>query len=881
MRLHRIMAHRFRSLFRRSRIEADLQRELDFHIDQLTTEQIAAGMSESEARLASLRQFGSVSVVEEECRDVRRVNFVADLVRDLSYAFRLMTKSPGFTLTAVLTLALGIGANTAMFSVIDGVLLKPLAYHEPDRLISIHLRYMSQKNLGITPIPPYLYKLWHDHAATLENIAIVRTESANLTGVGEPERVFGARVSWTLFPTLGVGPVLGRSFSAGEDIHQGPRVVILSNGFWRRRFGADPGAIGRVIQLDGASFSVIGVMAAGFELPIDLETEGGTSHLDVLLPGAFRPDEMQNHNCWGVARLKPGVTVKQASADLDATLLSTKSTDVRHAVVARLQSNMTARVQSGLSLLMAAVGLVLLIACGNLANLLLSRALTRKKEIAVRAALGASRGQILRQLFVESLVLSLLGGAVGVTGAGWILSFILTQIPSDLPHLAAISVDGRALGFCVVLTFLCALLFGALPAWRFSNADPQDALRQSQRGATDTRGSIGLRQWLIAAQVTLCTMLLIGSGLLIRSFAKILSIDRGFATENVLTADIPLDGERYDQPVRQNTAYHAIEERLAGIPGVSGVGAVSWLPLSGNEYKNPIFLPGARLTPESGRDLPFAQIRFATPGYFRAAGIPLRSGRIFSEAVGDMWSAVVSDNAARSLWPDRDPIGHEFSIDGGAHPRIWRVAGVVADVRQTDLRSPAPLMVYLPTANNRGMDLSFVLRTTLPANSIAPSIREAVRQTDAYVPVISIRAMSDIVSRSIAQYRFQMLLLATFAGIAMLLAALGIYGTLSYSVNQRYREIGIRLALGAKRVDVGTLVMRQALAPVVLGLVAGDAGALLLMKTLAALLYGVGSGDAFTYSFSGALIFVVAVASCWLPAMRAMRLNPLETIRCD
>jgi predicted permease len=798
----------------------------------------------------------------------------------LKSTLRSLARNPGFTAAAVVTLALGIGANTAMFSVIDGVLLKQLAYREPDRLIRLRLRNTTQKSLGITPIAPYLYKLWHDHAATLENIAIVRPDSANLTGAAEPERVFGARVSWTLLPTLGVGPALGRSFRVNEDVHQGPRVVILSNGFWRRRFGSDPAAVGREIQLDGASYSVIGVMAAGFELPIDLQTERA-SHLDLLLPGAFGPDEMENHNCWGVARLKPGVTVEQVQADLDASLASIKSPDVRHVVVSRLQSNMTERVRSGLSLLMAAVGLVLLIACGNLANLLLSRALTRKKEIAVRAALGAGRGQIVRQLFFESLVLSVLGGAAGVTCTGWILSGILMQIPADLPHRAAISVDGRALVFCVVLTFLCALIFGALPAWRFSKADPQEAFRQSQRGATDTRGSIALRQWLIAAQVALCTMLLIGSGLLIRSFKKILSIDRGFVAENVLTADIPLDGERYEQPVRRNTTYHAIEERLAGIPGVSVAGAVSWLPLSGNEYKNPIFLPGTRLTPDSGRDLPIAQIRFATPGYFRAAGVPLRSGRIYSEAVGDMWSAVVSDNAARRLWPDRDPIGQEFSIDGDTHPRIWRVAGVVADVRQVDLQSPAPLMVYLPTAHNRGMDLSFVLRTKLPVPSVAPSIREAVRQIDADVPVTAIRAMSEIVATSTAQRRFQMLLLTTFAGIAMLLAALGIFGTLSYSVNQRSREIGIRLALGAKGRDVGTMVMRQALTPVVLGLAVGSAGAFLLMRTLAALLYGVGSGDAATYSVSGALIFTVAVASCVLPALRAMRLDPIETIRCE
>jgi putative ABC transport system permease protein len=573
--------------------------------------------------------------------------------------------------------------------------------------------------------------------------------------------------------------------------------------------------------------------------------------------------------------------VEQARAELDANLASINGDVVRNAVVSRLRSNLTERVQRGLSLLMAAVGLVLLIACGNLANLLLSRGLTQRKEIAVRAALGAGRGQIARQLFSESLGLSVLGGAAGVICAGWTLDGILTQLPLDLPHRSAISVDVRALVFCVVLTFLCALLFAALPAWRFSKADPQEALRQSQRGTTDTRTSGALRQWLIASQVALCTMLLIGSGLLVRSFAKILSIDRGFETENVLTADVPLEGERYQQPVRRNATYHAIEECLAGIPSVSAAGAVSWLPLSGDEYQNPIFLPGIPLTPDRIRNLPIAQIRFATPGYFRSAGVPLRSGRIYSEGPGDTWTAVVSDSAARRLWPDRDPVGQEFTIDESPHPRMWRVAGVVADVRQTELQRPAPLMVYLPPAHNRGMNLSFVLRTKLPVDSVARSIRGAVRQIDANVPVTAIRGMSEIVASSTAQRRFQTLLLTTFAGIAMLLAALGIYGTLSYSVNQRYREIGIRLALGAQGRDVGTLVLRQALSPVVLGLAAGSVGALFLMRTLSALLYGVGSGDAATYSLSGALIFVVAVASCWLPALRAMRLDPVETIRCE
>ena len=798
----------------------------------------------------------------------------------LKSALRSLLRNPGFTAAAGLTLALGIGANTAMFSLIDGVLLKPLAYREPSRLISLHLRITTLKNLGILPIPPYIFQLWRDHAGTLENIAVVRPGTESLTGTGQPERLLTARVSSSLFPTLDVGPALGRSFAEGEDVHPARRLVILGDGFWRRHFGADPAVVGREIQLNGASHTVIGVMSPAFELPIDLETEHA-SHFDLLLPLDIGPDQVQNHGYWGVARLRPGVTVEQARADLDANLASLKGDVVRNAVVSQLRTNLIDRVHRGLSLLMAAVGLVLLIACGNLANLLLSRGLTRRKEIAVRAALGAGRWQIVRQLFCESFALSVLGGAAGVMCADWALGAILAQLPADLPHRAAISVDARAVAFCTVLTFLCALLFAALPAWRFSKADPQDALRQSQRGSTGTQGSGVLRQWLITSQVALCTMLLIGSGLLVRSFAKIMTLDRGFETENVLTADVPLNGDRYQQPVRRNAAYHAIEERLSEIPGVSAAGAVSWLPLSGNEYQNPVFLPGARLTQDSIRNLPMAQIRFATPGYFGAAGIPLRSGRIYSEAATDVWTALVSDNAARRLWPDRDPIGQEFTIDESSHPRMWSVAGVVADVRQADLQSPSPLMVYLPPVHNRGMDLSFVLRTKLPPGLMARSVREAVRQIDADVPVTAIRSMSELVATSTAQRRFQTLLLTTFACIAMLLAALGIYGTLSYSVNQRYREIGIRLALGAQGRDVGTLVLRQALTPVVVGLAAGLTGALFLMKMLSALLYGVGPGDAATYSISGALIVVVAVASCWLPALRAMRLDPVETIRYE
>jgi putative ABC transport system permease protein len=575
------------------------------------------------------------------------------------------------------------------------------------------------------------------------------------------------------------------------------------------------------------------------------------------------------------------VTVEQARSELDVNLASIKDNLVRNAIVSPLRTNLAERVQGGLSLLMTAVGLVLLIACGNLANLLLSRGLTRQKEIAVRAALGASRGQIVRQLFAESLGLAVCGGVAGAICADWILGGILTQLPADLPHRAAISVDLRTLTFCVVLTFLCALLFAALPAWRFSKADPQEALRQSQRGTTDTRSSSALRQWLIASQVALCTMLLVGAGLLVRSFAKIMTVNRGFETESVIAADVPLEGARYEQPASRSATYAAIEQRLANLPGVSEAGAVSWLPLSGDEYMNPIFLPGIALTPDRIRNLPMAQIRFATPGYFRAAGVPLRSGRIYSESAGDLWAAVVSESAARRVWPDLNPIGREFTIDESAHPRMWRVAGVVADVKQTELQNQAPLMVYLPTAHSRDADLSLVLRSTLPVASLARAIRQAVAQVDANAPVTAIRTMREIVATSTAQRRFQTLLLAAFAGIAMLLAALGIYGTLSYSVNRRYREIGIRLALGAPGRDVGILVLRQALTPVVLGLAAGYGGAFFLMRALSALLYGVGSGDVATYFISGALISSVAVASCWLPALRAMRFDPVDTIRCE
>jgi putative ABC transport system permease protein len=830
------------------------------------------------------------------------VPYSSNMLRSI---WRSLARDPGFTATAVATLALGIGANTAMFSIIDGVLLKPLGYREPDRLVALDEAPVLTANSGlgiaaaaIGPLWTPYYYLWRDYATTLESIALIRPGTVNLTGAGEPERLLSAHVSASLLPTLGVEPALGRPFAPHEDVYQGPRLAILSHGFWRRRFPADPAILGRKIGLNGEPYEVIGVMPAGFELPLDLQT-AHASHFDVLLPADIEPGEMKTRNAfWCVARLKPGVTVEQARAQLDGILRSgaTAWKVTRKTEMVPLRSDLTARVEGGLSLLMAAVGLVLLTACANLANLLLGRGLTRRREIAVRAALGAGRARIMWQLFSEGIALSTLGGGAGALAAGWMLEAILSQLPRELPHRGAISVDSRALIFCLAVTVAAALLFAALPAWRFSKADPQEALRESQRGATETRTSGVLRRWLIAGQVALCTMLLIASGLLLRSFAKVLRIDCGFETENVVTAEVPIEGARYagssdlviqrreqgGETALHSGTYRAIEERLTAVPGVSAAGAVSWLPLSGMHYEHPVLLPGVPLAPDLS-NLALALIRFATPGYFRAAGIPLRSGRIYSDAAADMWSAVVSESLTRSLWPERDPIGREFTFEErpSLHTRTWRVVGVVADVRQSELRDAAPRTVYLSPVDNLGADLSFVIRTKLPLNTVAPAIRRAVAQVNPNVPVTAIRPMSDLVAASTAHSRFQILLLTSFAAVAVLLAALGIYGTLSYSVNQRYREIGIRLALGAQASEVRMLVLRQALTPVVLGLAAGCGGALLLMRAFSSLLYGVGFGDAVSYSAAGAIVLAVAVASSWLPARRAMRLDPVEAIRCE
>jgi len=805
----------------------------------------------------------------------------------IRYAWRSIRRSPGFSAIAVATLAFGIGANTAIFSVVDGILLRPLGYGDEGRLVTIHEVVKFAHFPPRIPVNAMHFREWRKNVHAFERLAIIGDMRANLTGAGEPERLIAARASSSLFPMLGARTQLGRTFLEDEDQVGRDRVVVLTNELWKRRFASDPGVIGRKIVLDGNPYEVVGVLAPDFHFPkiSDLFTmtiQAGRAELYkpfAVTPGDLQPLSDFNFAC--IARLRPGVTLNRALAELNAAQARIASQFPEKiellAALVPLQDQITGRSRGGLQLVLAAVSLVLLIGCVNIANLLLARSTSKKRELAIRSALGAGTRRLLEQMLAESLLLAAIGGALGVAIAYGALRLILAHAPLDLPRLDEVHLDTRVLLFTAAVSIFAGLLFGLLPAWRFSRTDPQEAMKSGGR-TTEERGSGRLRSLLVGLEVGLSTLCLIAGGLLLRSFVKLLEADKGFAVERIVTVDLNLPDVRYSRREAKVRFRKSLLDSVRTLPGVISAGIVNRLPLSGEGGNNLLLLEGVQ-APMMER--PLADVRGTNPEYFATMGIPLRQGRIFADSDGEHLIALLAARTAERLWPGQDPLGKRFKIGDPDGPYV-EVAGVVGDVRGVGLDKTPSLTLYVPYWQwNTWGGPALAVRTAFDPLAVSGALRSAIRHLDSELPVPEFRTMDQIVDASLAQRRFQMNLTLVFAIAALVLASLGIYGVVSYSVAQRTNEMGIRMALGARSLDISRMVLRQAMAPVALGLGAGLIASLAAGRLLAGLLYGVTRTDTVTIASVVLTLGAVAVLASFIPARRATRVDPVTALRYE
>ncbi len=807
-----------------------------------------------------------------------------NLWQDIRYAVRILAKRPGFTLVAVLALALGIGANSAIFSVFNTVLLRPLPYREPDRLVLIWTRFLPDLPQNWVSGPEVID--FRERNSSLEDLAALAWPNFNLTGVGEPEQLQGGAVTANLFPLLGVAPQYGRVFRPEEDQPGAGRVVILSHGLWQRRFGGDPQMVGKTISLNGAANTVVGVMPPDFGiLPPDAQSP---MQVDLWTPFAldFKQQSRGSHFIRVIARLKPGVTLEQARADMDAVAEQMDKAfynDFGFGVtVAPLHGHVVRNVRPALLVLLGAVGFVLLIACANVANLLLANAVAREKEIAVRAALGAGRWRILRQLMIESVALGLFSGLVGLLLAFFGLKALVALAPDNLPRVDEIAIDWRVLGFTLGVSLLTGLIFGLAPAWQASKLDFHDALKEGGRGGGGGSRGRRLRSALVVAEVALSLVLLTGAGLMARSFLRLQVVDPGFNPDNVLTMRLQLPQSRYSQPEQIVGFYQSLIERVKSLPGVENAGVISNLPMSGAYSSGTITVE----TPQaSQQNASFeADWRRVSPDYHRTMNVALLRGRYFSEqdkADGPL-AVIVDESFAKRFWPDGDPIGQRVKRGGAQSTQPWfTIVGVVRHVKDYGLNEEGRERVYFPIAQFPSNAVYLAARTKGDPLAMAAATRGAVWSLDPNQPVSRIRAMDEYVYSSAAQPRFNTLLLTIFATVALILAAVGVYGVMNYSVTQRTHEIGIRMALGGERKHIVRLVVGEGLALVGAGVVLGVTGALAVTRLMSGLLFGVSATDPVTFATIALLLIAVAILACYIPARRATKVDPMIALRYE
>jgi putative ABC transport system permease protein len=804
-------------------------------------------------------------------------------VNDVRFAFRQLGKSPGFTIVTLLTLTIGIGACTAIFSVVNRVLLQPLPYPHPEQLV--HLSESNPPNYPQFSVAPGNLFDWQKRSTTFSSIAAIQYTAVNLTGSGEPARVGAGRVTLNYLATLGVHPALGRDFVSGEDAPvgeigqgQGPdvrngAVAIVGEGFWARQFGRRQDVIGQVIHVDGNPVTIIGVM------PRDFHGQ------DIMLPTGFTADKDEHggHFVDAYGRMKPGVTVEQARGDLVRVAKGLEkefpNTNTGWTVkVVSMQEDMVGYVRPQLYSLLAAVGFLLFIGCANVANLLLIRAAARSREMAVRAAIGASRLRIVRQLLVENLILAVLGGACGALAAYWGLHLLLALAPDGVPRSGEISIDGIALAFSVALALVTGLGFGVAPALQAARVDLNTVLKDASRGSSEGRGHHRLRNVLVAAELMIAVVLLVGAGLLMQTFTRLIKINPGFQTNSAVMVDLTLPSKKYAEPAKQAAFAVLVNEQLERIPGVTSSGVSQVLPFH-SDYNLTFDIEGRTFPPGQN---PGDNYYAVSPGYFKAMGIPVLRGRGFTDAdspTGPLVS-VVSESMARRFFPNENPIGKRINVQNG--PGKWsEIIGIVGDVKQYGLTTDAPAETYEPFAQHPFPFQTFVVRTTGDVKALSGAVRGAVVAVDSEQPVDSIIPLTDLVRGSVGNQHFAMNLFMVFSGAALLLATLGIYGVMSYSVTQRTGEIGVRMALGAQTRDVLWMVVRQGVLLIAIGIAGGLVGAVLLTRFIASMLYGVGAADPLTLAAASLTLGIAAFAACLLSARRATRIDPITALRGD
>ena len=808
------------------------------------------------------------------------------MFQDLRYALRQLRKSPGFTVVAALALALGIGANTAIFSVVNAVLLRPLPYQDSDRLVTILHEYDH-------PVAPGNVLDWRAQNHVFEDIGVAENWTANLSGDERAESVNALHVSTNLFPLLGVRPLLGRFFLTDEEQQGKEHEVILSYRLWQRRFGGDEGIVGRSIKLQGEPYTVVGVMPKGFQFAPFWATKA-----ELWAPLALGPrlTSREVNSLRAFARMKPGVTLEQARTEM-ATITARLEQQFpgtnRNVTVQLLKEKVVGDVRPALLVLLAAVTFVLLIACANVAHMLMARGTARQKEIAVRSALGAERWRIVRQFLTESLLLALLGGVAGLLLAFWGIRMLLAMVPASLPRVDTIALDGRVLLFTVAVSVLTGVVFGIVPALQASSVNLRDALQETGRGSGDSLRRNRLRSALVSSEFALAFLLMIGAGLMVRTFLALRAVDPGFRPHHLLSAVVSLAGSEEAQPQKRFAFYEQVLQRVSALPGVESVSAINHVPLAGDTWGFPFAIEGR--PPSRPGESPNAVYRVVFPGYFRTMGISLLRGRDISE--GDSMKApgvvMVNDRLARRYWPGEDPIGKRITLDDDSPEknRTWlTVIGVTQDAKQDEWTSAPRPEMYLPLLQSRFYlqepsghfeYITLVVRTTGEPTAIANDIKSSIAALDKNVPVSEIETMDQAVEDLTAQPRFELWLLAGFAAVAVLLAALGIYGVMSYSVSRRTHELGVRMALGAAQGDVIGLVVKQAMILALVGSACGLAAAFVFTRMMSKLLYGVRATDPLTFAGVALILGGVAFLASYLPARRVTQIDPVAALRCE